>query len=83
MSVVPLSTIINIYIVMVDIRLQFGKQVRKLREARGLSQEMLANQSNLDRTYIPGIEKGQRNVSLLVIEKIAKGLKVEIRQLFE
>ena len=68
---------------MTDILLKFGKQVKKLREERKLSQERLANLSDLDRTYIPGIEKGQRNVSLVVIGKIAKGLKVEVKQLFD
>jgi transcriptional regulator with XRE-family HTH domain len=68
---------------MEDIKVKFGSQVKKLRQERGLSQEALANESNLDRTYIPGIEKGERNVSILVIEKIAKGLKVEIKELFE
>lgn len=68
---------------MTDIRLKFGKQIKKLREERNLSQEALAYECNLDRTYLPGIEKGERNVSLLVIEKLAKGLNVEVKQLFE
>lgn len=44
--------------------------------------EALAHKAGLDRTYIPGIEKGKRNVSILVIEKIAKALEVKISSLF-
>ncbi len=65
-----------------DIKKKFGEKVKKLRLDRGLSQEGLANVANLDRTYIPGIEKGERNVSITVIEKLAIALKVDIRDLF-
>lgn len=44
--------------------------------------EALAHKAGLDRTYIPGIEKGKRNVSILVIEKTAKALEVKISSLF-
>ena len=66
-----------------DIKKKFGQRVKKLRQDKGLSQEALALQSDLDRTYIPSIEKGERNVSITVIEKIAKALKVKISVLFE
>lgn len=65
-----------------DIKKKFGDKVKQLRLARGLSQEGLANEANLDRTYIPGIEKGERNVSITVIEKLAIALQVDIRELF-
>ena len=65
-----------------DITKKFGKQVKKLRLEKGLSQEALAHQADLDRTYIPSIEKGERNVSIIVIEKIAKALKIKIVDLF-
>jgi transcriptional regulator with XRE-family HTH domain len=68
---------------MIDIKVQFGRNVKELRQRKGLSQEALANLCDLDRTYIPGVEKGERNVSLIVIQKIAKGLNVEIKALFE
>lgn len=64
------------------IKAAFGKRVRELRTARGLSQEALALACNLDRTYIGGIERGERNVSLVNIEKIAAGLGVPARELF-
>ena len=68
---------------MEDIRLTFGRQIKKLRLERALSQESLANVCGVDRTYLPGIEKGERNVSLLVIAKLAEGLKVDVKDLFE
>lgn len=66
-----------------DIKKKFGEKVKKLRQAKGLSQEALAYDAELDRTYIPSIEKGERNVSITVIEKIAKALKVKISILFD
>lgn len=54
----------------------FGERVRVLRQARGLSQEALALTAGLDRTYIGGVERGERNISLLNIQKIAQALDV-------
>lgn len=65
-----------------DIKKKFGDKIKRLRLEKGMSQEGLANEANLDRTYIPGIEKGERNVSITVIEKLAIALKVDIRDLF-
>ena len=64
------------------IKVAFGKRVRELRTGRQLSQEALALACGLDRTYIGGIERGERNVSLVNIEKIAAALGVRIRELF-
>ncbi len=66
-----------------DIKKTFGKRVKKLRLEMGISQETLAHLANLDRTYIPSIEKGNRNVSITVIEKISKALEVKISVLFD
>jgi transcriptional regulator with XRE-family HTH domain len=66
-----------------EIKEKFGKQVKKLRLEKGLSQEGLALLADLDRTYIPSIEKGERNVSITVIEKISNALKVKISILFD
>ena len=66
-----------------NIKVKFGENVKKLRIAKGLSQEAFAHLADLDRTYIPSIEKGERNVSIVVIEKIANALNVEIKKLFE
>ena len=64
-----------------DIKKKFGAKVKHLRTEKGWSQEKLALTADLDRTYIPSIEAGKRNVSITVIEKIAKALDVEIFEL--
>ena len=61
---------------------EFGKRLRELRKARGLSQEALAHACHLDRTYVGGVERGERNVSLVNIERLAAALGVPIRELF-
>ncbi len=65
-----------------DIREKFGQKIKSLRIERGLSQEALAFKANIDRTYMPGIESGKRNVSIIVIEKLAIALEIEIKELF-
>ena len=50
--------------------------VRRYRQARGLSQQDFANEIDMDRTYYSGVERGERNVSIDNIERIAKGLEV-------
>jgi len=61
---------------------RFGERVRELRKKKGLSQENLALVSGLDRTYIGGVERGERNISLVNIHAIADALGVPIRELF-
>lgn len=61
----------------------FGQKVRAARKMKNLSQEALADRSELDRTYIGGVERGERNISLINIEKIAKALEVDIKDLFD
>ena len=58
-----------------------GKNVRQLRLEKGLSQEALADRCGLHRTYLGGIERGERNVSLLNIIRIAKALDVNVVEL--
>jgi len=64
-----------------DICKKFGDRVRKLRVAQGLSQEVLAQKAGLHRTYIGGIERGERNVSLINIEKIANVFDISMASL--
>jgi transcriptional regulator with XRE-family HTH domain len=64
-----------------DIAQRFGDRLRQLRKNVGLSQEAFAVKCGLDRTYISGIERGRRNVSLRNIEVIAKALGVSISEL--
>lgn len=59
-----------------DPRKIFGKNIRMLRQQKGLSQEALADECGLHRTYIGGVERGERNVSLLNIVALAKALDV-------
>jgi len=61
----------------------FGKSVRYLRRNKDMSQETLAELCGLDRTYIGGVERGERNPTLLVIGKIAAGLSVSLAELFD
>ena len=64
------------------IKAAFGRRMRELRLEKGFSQEALALACDLDRTYIGGIERGERNVSLVNIQKIAAALGVPVRELF-
>ena len=60
----------------------FGKKVRELRLHKGISQEKLANIAQLHRNYIGAVERGEQNVSLININKIAKALNIESVDLF-
>jgi transcriptional regulator with XRE-family HTH domain len=64
-----------------DIAARFGQRVRNLRMAKELSQEAFAAKCGLDRTYISGIERGRRNVSLRNIELIARAFGMSISEL--
>lgn len=66
-----------------DIRKRVGNNVSRLRRAKGLSQEELAFESGLHRTYISGVERGIRNPTVLVLAKMAKGLDVKVSALLE
>lgn len=64
------------------IKKTFGDRVRLLRNERGISQEQLALACGLDRTYIGGVERGERNISLINIYKIAEALGASVGDLF-
>jgi transcriptional regulator with XRE-family HTH domain len=66
-----------------DICKRVGQNVRQLREAKGLSQEALAYNAKLHRTYLSGLELGDRNATLRVLARIAKALKVEPAELLK
>jgi transcriptional regulator with XRE-family HTH domain len=66
-----------------DPRKLFGNRVRELRLQRKFSQEKLAELADLHRNYVGGVERGERNVSLLNIVKLARGLKVRPCELVE
>ena len=60
-----------------------GSKIRQLRIEAGLSQEKLSFESNLDRTYIGSVERGERNIAVINLNKIAKALNVSISTLLE
>jgi len=59
-----------------DIRRQVGANIRRLREARGLSQEDLGFEAEVHRTYVSGTERGVRNPTIVVLARIARALHV-------
>lgn len=61
---------------------RFGLALRNRRNNQKLTQEELANLCDLDRTYIGSVERGERNVSLINIHKIASALNIEVKELF-
>ncbi|WP_201317508.1 helix-turn-helix domain-containing protein [Paenibacillus sp. EPM92] len=65
-----------------DIRTEFGQRIKELRARSGMSQEVLAHRAGLDRTYISGVERGERNISIVNIEKVAAALHVSIAYMF-
>ena len=69
--------------VYMDIKQRFGIKIKELRKLKGFSQEKLANLAEIDRTYLPTIETGKRNVSIEVIERLANALEVNIKDLFD
>ena len=66
-----------------DICLKFGKRVRKARNLIGLSQEELAHEADSNRTYISDVERGTRNPSIEVVERIAQALNVTMGSLLD
>ncbi len=61
----------------------FGKKLRLLRMGKGLSQEELGLQSGLHRTYIGQIERAEKNISIQNVDRIAKTLELDVRELFD
>jgi transcriptional regulator with XRE-family HTH domain len=66
---------------MQDWRKIVGKNVRKIRQQRGITQEKLAFEAEIDLTYVGGIERGKRNPSLLVMARVAEALSVPLAKL--
>jgi transcriptional regulator with XRE-family HTH domain len=66
-----------------DVLSIFGKKINSLRRQKNISQEDLADKSDLDRTYISSLENGKRNVSLKALSSLASALEVSLSELFE
>lgn len=62
--------------------IKLGKKIRELRQAKGLSQESFADEAGLDRTYMGGVERGERNLATLNLIRIAAALNVDVGELF-
>jgi len=77
-SIVGIRILLNI----MNIKEKFGNKVKSLREQKGISIEHLANISDVDRNYISDIEKGKRNVSIEIIEKIINAFDTDFATFF-
>jgi len=67
----------------VDVKQKIGQRIKELREAAKMSQKDLSYAADLDRSYIASVENGQRNISILNIEKIAVALSVTLKDFFD
>lgn len=63
--------------------LKLGAAIRAERQAQGLSQEALADKANIDRSYIGGIERGEHNIAIMNLMKIADALEIKVSTLLE
>jgi len=65
-----------------DIKGKVGHRIKELRKKLGYSQERLANEAEVDRTYVTDVENGRRNISIELLEKICTGLGVSVKEFF-
>jgi transcriptional regulator with XRE-family HTH domain len=61
--------------------IELGQRIREMRKMRKLTQEDLAHESNIDRSYIGGVERGERNLTFTILCKIAAALKTDVASL--
>jgi transcriptional regulator with XRE-family HTH domain len=66
-----------------EIKSKVGKRIKEIREKKSISQKDLSFSADLDRTYIASVESGQRNISIVNLEKIANALDVTLSELFK
>jgi transcriptional regulator with XRE-family HTH domain len=64
-----------------DVATRFGQRLREVRQGRSISQEKLAELAGLHRTYVSSVERGERNISLINIESLARALDVKMADL--
>jgi len=65
-----------------DLLIRLGDRIRKLRRKHGWTQAEMSERVGIDRSFLADVERGKRNVSILNLELIAKGLKLSLSQLF-
>lgn len=66
-----------------DVRVRIGLNVQRLRRAKELSQEELAARADIHQTYLSGVERGRRNPSVLILDRIAKALGADVEELLK
>ena len=66
-----------------DIKVKIGHRIKELRKKIGISQEALANQAEVDRTYVTDVENGRRNVSVKILERLIKALNASFADFFD
>jgi transcriptional regulator with XRE-family HTH domain len=66
-----------------EIKSKVGKRIKEIREKKSISQKDLSFSADLDRSYIASVESGQRNISIVNLEKIANALDVTLSELFK
>ena len=66
-----------------DVRERVGLNLQRLRRERGLSQEELADLANIHQTYLSGVERGKRNPTITVLQRIAEALGTDIKELVQ
>ena len=66
-----------------DLKLKIGQRIKELRKNIGISQEALAYQAEVDRTYVTDVENGRRNVSVEILERLIKALSVSVSEFFD
>lgn len=66
-----------------EIKSKVGKRIKEIREKKSISQNDLSFSADLDRSYIASVESGQRNISIVNLEKIANALDVTLSELFK
>ena len=73
----------NVHFSIMEIKSKVGKRIKEIREQKKISQKDLAYTSNLDRSYVASVENGQRNISIINLEKISIALEVTLSELFK
>ena len=66
-----------------NIHTKIGRKIKEIRNNKNLSQEKLANIADIDRTYLPDIEKGNRKISIQILNKITTALEISLSDFFK
>lgn len=75
--------LVGYFVSTMDIKIKIGNRIATLRKEKGLSQEALGFESNVNRTYINDLEHARKNVSIVVLERIIQGLGIQFSEFFK